>query len=226
MVTKKFIAAPDIERDSGFIGWVMATMPHFDPSRGLGVAHDCLEHLTRRIGVESEMEAFGAILFIRGDSGYWARSLERVQYSLCNYAYQTSGDFAQFLAQAGFNIQARGKTRLLDEEQEEQLKDLPTHYLRDVQEEWECYNGSEEYPGDKEALRVLNIALDWVRAGYRRAERMYTMGCDMTAEMFIAIEREVDALGEPEEGDTLTVTFSRTEFDYKITRKTPHYNDW
>lgn len=49
-------------------GLRMTNRPHFDPVRGVGVAHDCLEHFHNDAGnTEAELEALGAMIHVRGD---------------------------------------------------------------------------------------------------------------------------------------------------------------
>lgn len=74
MILKRtFIWSPD-ERRGGTDGWIPAWIKHegFDPGWGLGVAHDTFEHRTCDNGSwPQEIMAFGAMLYIRGLSGYF-----------------------------------------------------------------------------------------------------------------------------------------------------------
>lgn len=55
-------------------GLRMANRPYFDPTTGMGVAHDCLEHFHNDAGnTEAELEALGAMIHVRGDY-YFSRS--------------------------------------------------------------------------------------------------------------------------------------------------------
>lgn len=59
---------------------------------GMGMAHDVLEHARNDDGsVEAEMTALGAMMYLRGQGGYWRHE---------NYGFQLSGAF-EFLANKG-----------------------------------------------------------------------------------------------------------------------------
>jgi hypothetical protein len=216
MITKKFTCKEHAEH--GYLGWVMNTMPHFDPTLGMGVAHDCLEHLTRRAGFEGEMEAFGVALYIRYGGGYWA---ERGSFD-SSWSGNTHTEIAEFLARdTNLTVAKAPRTALLEDGEEEEIAKMQAGALEDFYSEFgECY-GLEDTPREVVSLALERAAV-WIRRGYRNAERKYTAPVYDLAYMFAQIEKEVDAL-HPGEGDTITVKFSREACDYEITHK-PQYN--
>jgi hypothetical protein len=217
MVTKKFTCK--VSEEHGFLGWVMNTMPHFDPATGMGVAHDCLEHLTRRVGFEGEMEAFGVALFIRYGGGYWT---ERGAYD-SSWSGNTCTEVAEFLARdTDMTVAKAPRTPLLEDGEEEEIAKMQTRALEDFYSEWADSYGLEDTPREVVSLALERAAV-WIRRGFRNAERKYTAPVYDLAYMFAQIEKEVDALN-PEEGDTLTVKFSRDECDYSVTHKRQY--DW
>jgi len=218
MIVKKFTAA--MHQDHGTLGWVMDTMPHFDPTTGMGVAHDCMEHLTRRAGFEGEMEAFGVALYIRHQGGYWQQQLTRnASKGAGTWAYNTSYEIAEFLARdTALNVEKAPRTALLDDEDaEEQIAMMQLRALNDFYSDVaECY-GLEDTPREV-IVECLERAAVWVRRGWLNAERKYGAFPYDLCYMFKQIEEEVDALNIIE-GDTLTVMFNRDNTDYSVTHK-------
>jgi hypothetical protein len=210
MVTKKFTCKEHEEH--GFSGWVMNTMPHFDPGTGMTVAHDCLEHLSRREGLEGEMEAFGVSLWGRHQGGYWAgkRSF-RTEWS-----YHVADEVAQFCAQAGMRIDKAPKAALLEDHLEAELAAMVEGALRGYPEQAEVYLGVEEDDLDlEEARRIFEECARWIRRGFHAAEKKYDISVDEFAELFSEIERRVDKI-HPEIGDTLSVRFDRNSYDLEV----------
>lgn len=55
----------DRTTEFGFDGWVMRGFESLEPRTGFGIAHDVLEHLDTRLGMDAEMQAFGSIIYGR-----------------------------------------------------------------------------------------------------------------------------------------------------------------
>lgn len=56
---------------SGLEGWVLNSTPAFEPSAGMGLAHDIIEHKFKDKGtLEDEIQAIGALVFTRIESGF------------------------------------------------------------------------------------------------------------------------------------------------------------
>lgn len=67
------------DQELGGYGWIMKGQPTFNASTGLGIAHDTLEHFANRYGsIADEMLAFGAILRVRVEGGYFSRGTTRI----------------------------------------------------------------------------------------------------------------------------------------------------
>lgn len=218
MVTKKFTCK--MHEDNGYLGWVMNTMPHFDPALGMQVAHDCMEHLTRRPGFEGEMEAFGVALYIRHGGGYWQETLQKDP----SWSNNVSTELAEFLARDTDNltVAVAPRTRLLDDEDaEEQIAMMKLAAFDAFYDEWaECYDYAGT-PGEVVTLALERSAV-WIRRGWLNAQRKYKAFQYDLAYMFRQIEKEVDALS-PSEGDSLTIRFDRDNTNYEVIHK-PLYN--
>lgn len=215
MIVKKFTCK--MHEDHGFLGWVLNTMPHFDPATGMGVAHDCLEHLTRRVGFEGEMEAFGVSLWIRGEGGYWQNNSQHNR----EWFQNTCGEVAEFLAQADGVCQKPPRAAMLEDWQEEQLQQLKAHALKSWDTEELADRFNLEHVTEADLTAALENVLGWVRRGFHAADKKYTAYQYDVCYMFQQIEKEVDDI-QPEEGDTLTVTFSRSNTDWTVKHKSPY----
>ena len=67
----KFRYSNESENDIGISGWILESAPFFDPSVEMGIAHDVVEHKKDDKGtIEEELEATGAFLFTRIESGF------------------------------------------------------------------------------------------------------------------------------------------------------------
>jgi hypothetical protein len=203
---------------NGGQGWIMRGMPHFDAVQGLGAAHDTIEHFGLGARLEDELLAFGAILFGRGEGGYWNMRANRTFRT--GYAYQASGDLARFLAEARLEVQPI-KPLLLDEHLEEMLEELPEHVLTSLGDELECW-GMED-ASEAQILNAIGHAINWIRRGYNKAAKRFTCSPDFVAVMFDSIERDVDAIKGAEEGDTLKISFDLDGLNWDVKHTTPYY---
>jgi len=61
--------------DQSGVGWLMIGAPStYFPIGGMGVAHDLLEHRPTDSGtIEEELQALGAMIYIRGVGGFFHR---------------------------------------------------------------------------------------------------------------------------------------------------------
>lgn len=71
LITMRFNAA--MNESWGTLGWIPENAPStYYPIGGMGVAHDVLEHAPGDTGTpQEELQAFGAMLLVRGEGGYW-----------------------------------------------------------------------------------------------------------------------------------------------------------
>jgi hypothetical protein len=71
MIAKTFTL--ETHEEYGEIGLRPSNEPNADPLGGMSTAHDMLEHMPGAdFGVADELIAFGAILYVRGKTGWWA----------------------------------------------------------------------------------------------------------------------------------------------------------
>lgn len=209
-----------LDDDFGEFGWVPIDQPKFNASRGMGVAHDTLEHFDVASGtLEEELMAFGSIFYIRVQSGHL---MERNPYST-SPGEVLAGDLSRFLTDQwyqGRNAQViqthPGRPRHLPD-LESDLDESVTATMRMLADDL----------GD-DAMREFrqanpNVRKDlrrWIRAGYWKCKAKYGSAPGWRlAEAFDTIAREVDALKHNDEGDELRVTVRLAKANHAPTVK-------
>jgi len=159
-ITKKFV--PREHPEHGTWGWLEVGSPDtYFPLEAMGVAHDVLEHKLRpKQGIEEELMAFGAMLFIRYDGGYW---VDR-RGSASEWYYQVSTDLAEMMVKYGDAVKPC-RSRILSGELEFQRSMGIDHANR------EAFDMDYTFRGLKYETRE-NL-LGWIRKGYRWAVNRY-----------------------------------------------------
>jgi hypothetical protein len=198
MIVRKFTCRE--HQEFGFTGWRPDWVPHFDPSEGLGVAHDTLEHQAHDKGtVETELMAFGAVVWIRELGGWFQQHTPYMP----DVAHQMSGDFlqqAEYLDGECRRLRAAPTTRpLADEHAEDAIQ-------RCVQKGMEMIR-SERPDENLDRLIDPTHAASYMRMGFRRAEHRYgRAGHYDMAYLFSGIRERADKLLKCAEiGDQLIV---------------------
>lgn len=219
MTTRKFVWGIDNNRDVA--GWIPSGMPNFDTGTGQTVAHDSIEHFSAQEGIENEMLAFGAMIYIRGEGSY-LQLLPPVRHrnrDYWDYGWHLSGDFARFLAESGANIKAPRNSAPVDETAEELIASMVRHSASSMDDEMEVHSAT----FDRQA--VIERAVGWIRCGYRAAQKRFGSNSpDEVCYMFHRIETEIDEEhATAEEGDTLIVRFSTETLEHTLTLKPRNY---
>lgn len=200
------------DEDRGISGWILASMPHFDPVQGLALAHDMLEHTDTYPGMEGEAMAFGGIFYVRVEGGYMdedvssrGRRPDRKEYAK-TLGYELA-DFFRFDDGDCWKIERTEEPPLEDPEQEEFLIDIArqcSHYSLqhhvDEDDNWER----------RALIRKACIGLiPWMRRGYRKCEAFWAAGNPQKmASLFRDIESTIDteiAHCEYQQGDRISV---------------------
>lgn len=217
MVTRTFTWGTS--DDTGMSGWILDGMEGFDPSFGLAVAHDCLEHFNSTDpSVEHEMQAFGSIMYIRGDNGFWDRDrVVQRPAGVSSYAHAVGDELAEILVKAGWEIRDC-KDIPLDEEQEEHFRGIWEGFKGAIPEAWDCWRYGEEEPSEDELRAMLAKSLAWIRKGYRKAARRWAQFNQWDlGEMFNDLMQRVESFpGERYDGQRLRVRFSTTGYDLEV----------
>lgn len=166
-------------------------VPHADALRGMGVAHDILEHFPGdNGGIECELMALGACVLIRIEEGYWQNSSSKPAEIL-------SGDIPGLLSHhfyEEFNIRSSGCTKKLTNDWAEAI----------IQETIQIglKHSKEEFAGDfiENNSLTANNFVGWMRRGYRKASRrwQYIEGYHLCS-TFQEIERQIDKVLDKEQ---------------------------
>lgn len=202
MISKRFTFCDT--HPSGIEGWQIAGAPEcFEPSSGLGVAHDAMEHFDLDGTLESELLAFGAALYIRGDdmANYWAETGRRET----RFSENMSHDLAYFLLERDMDVAPTRSPHLWEEGDEDRLQQLAERTLAVMHSE---VLSMQDEPLDVDrAQEALRLTLHWMRRGYRKAAQRwrYLTRAEVLA-MFISVEQEATRyLKDAEAGDELIV---------------------
>lgn len=191
-------------KEYGGLGWRLSDKPGFDPLPGLTVAHDVLEHFPN--GDDSpadEFQALGAAYHIRGDTGYMQRN-GNVNPPSAHIASDFP-DIFRHVIDEGMGLATPPKTRKLTEDHDHAER-FVLDVLANVRKEMRSDDYDESFA--KEVVRLLPLAGDWMRRGYRRACKRYS-GCQFEAmHVFDLISKKADEiLKHASEGDRITVKF-------------------
>ncbi|CAO3459659.1 hypothetical protein [Azospirillum argentinense] len=190
------------ERES-WVGLRPAHMPFFDPVGGMGAAHDLMEHGRRDNGsIEAEMMAFGAMIHVRADAGWWC---ERRTVNT-DPAWHMGGEFPEIWERDhDLLVPEPPPTRRAEDWVENLIDRCWREARRSTAERMlELLEETEEAEAWEAVDRMLGSTPDrflgWMRLGYRRARRRYC-GVDPSALMhtFNAVAAEVDKLVRTED---------------------------
>lgn len=178
-------------------GWILQGAPDtFDPLSGMGVAHDLLEHKRNDDGSkEDELMALGAMLFVRGEGGYFHLFPHHPMAST-DPGYQMSGDLER-LWQGDEHWEGAcwdpvadpGRTHRLGEDVEAWI-DSAVKYVREEIEYDTCFERERA-----RATAYLDAIPGWLRKGYRYARRRYARcSAGELTHMFHTIQEEADRM--------------------------------
>lgn len=207
MLVRKFVCKE--HEEIGDLGWEPTFLKGegFEPSWGFGLSHDILEHKVDNIGgAEGEFMAFGAMIWIRGASG-WIYNGRNIM--IRSFSDMVESDFADVLSRivrGDQTLKCPGRTyKLRDYDSwESEMGVLVnkgiSYFLQEMQESLNDFWLSKD--------EIKRRAIGWMRKGFRKAEKYYSkhnLGpCDV-AYIFDKITKEVERQGELIEGDTLTI---------------------
>lgn len=196
------------DKEFGTFGWLPKLNPSFNAMQGFGVAHDVMEHTDLISGsMEEEMKAFGAMLYIRGEGGWWWNSMNT------SPASNMRGDIAGFSRDVFFAKDygcVLGKPkRTLRIDHEWDIQEIVDQSWRALRQELD--------DADWRAFRHMNPRwrenlAGWIRRGYRECVKRYKGHkayhlCDV----FREITEKVDSYKYVEEGEELHITLQITE---------------
>jgi len=197
------------DKEYGSDGWIPKAMPTFNAMRGLGVAHDVMEHSEITAGtLEEEVMAFGAMIYVRMDGGYF-------HYKPTMYHRPSEimpSDLAQFTQERFWN-----KSKVLADMPwrprhidgwEEELVEVVNKTMKALREEF--FSAEQMLDFRIANPRFKELLLRWMRKGYWRARKRYRRTASYNlSHTFHEIEQVVDRYSNGAEiGDLLTVSVS------------------
>lgn len=198
-----------IDRNAEWDGWRMEGMDHFDPGESYTIVHDALEHFTKNeTTLEQECMALGAMVHIRIMGGWWHRENP---YNAGREFDILADDIIRFLAERQFKIKERRGCQV-HEDIEVKDRDYVQHFVLG-----EGYHEWEGYPGRAAMYRAYIQCMRWVSLGYRKAMRRFPHAPHYVCDMFIAIQRKVEACKYAEHGDRLTIAFNCKTLEFRVT---------
>lgn len=194
---KTYTFSVKMHEEYGTLGYAPTWYPNGDPLSGMAVAHDILEHFPHDPGdAEGEFQAFGAGLFIRGDTGYFGRNGNMVpaEEHLASeigmvWGYHTGRDNRTTLRPCGV---------MKYHETMDQCRKIALLGMGDFVER------GEPIPSEKN----IELIARWIARGYKRASIRYAKhdAYEIAYQLFEPIETQADALlKHADEGMVLTV---------------------
>lgn len=173
MPTRKFVTAFDEE--NGTWGFVPVGIAGADPAYGNGVSHDVLEHFPgEQNGLVDELLAFGALWWIRVDSGLY------LKFYKPDPVWHLKTDLGDFFDDHGGRHMPQPPARALHPRHTGRLQFSEFRRLMDAGVE-ECINEhySDVYEETEEWIRETfdetfrRRCAGWMMEGYLRAQRRY-----------------------------------------------------
>lgn len=180
----------------GMNGWLMVGAPNtYVPLTGMAVAHDLLEHRRNDQGtVEDELLAFGAILYIRGEGGYWARK-GNVHPPGHHLGSEIADDLGVKYEGISLGIQDPGRTRPLEDHVEEWITDAIREARVHIREYMNNGHASDPIVDKSQVEEYLSRVVGWIRRGYRMtAKRYHGIPSYNLAYLYAQIEEQADKL--------------------------------
>lgn len=179
-------------------------LPGTDPAMPLQATHDLLEHFIEPVNSHTELQALGAMLYIRGNGGYFKNfSIERALAADLHFVTTHQSVYGK--------ISNPGVTRPLEDYVESWItKAMPPLY-KELKDNDDSIELDKNYP---------HWLRGWIRIGYRRANKRYTLDPFIVSCQFEQIERDLDEKfkkGWLENGDLIRINLVRSTMNYTIT---------
>ncbi len=219
-VVHEFVAAEHPEY--GSMGWRSKHVYDFDPLPGMAVAHDILEHFAdTTANADDEFQAFGSILYVRGLGGYFSR---KSRYSPGSNLASDVPEIARHVVHGEATMKAAPKkTKPLSVEVEGWIAEALREGRRECVEQFDD-------PDDMAVIdEMLKQAVDWIRIGFRRAEKRFQKAglhgrraSEEICQLFEYIEQEADRyLKTVEGGEELRVVVNISKRQATVTMTYP-----
>lgn len=218
-VTVEFVV--DEWEEMGSWGWRPKCQPDFDPlTNGFGIAHDAMEHKDLSdSSLEAEVMAFGAMLYVRGENGWFAEQQRGTHYS---YQEIMGGDLATPICDSWKDPDRCPLPEIVGFEQplDDQDDDIRQIARLAVAETLQVVpDRLDERVCLSELVHLRRNLADWLRRGYRDAvQRFGDTPQWMVGELFKNMADAVDGKSrhycrEEYQGTTMTITYPHPDRD-------------
>ena len=198
----------------GADGWIMKRMPHFNVVEGFGLAHDVLEHFDYGDELKHEFMAFGAMLYIRGEGGWW-HSYARNFHSP---AENMAADVSRFLVERNMVVEDCRSHRL-EEHLECDIAECADKSYKLILDEASYQLEQGEFTREQ-VREAIKRAMHWIRKGYRKAvKRWHNATAHYLADLFQSITQEAEAHKHGEYGETLSFSVNTRTLEYRVTHR-------
>lgn len=179
-----------MNEDFGEPGWLMEGAPStYFPIGGLAVAHDIMEHRPGDEGtVKDELLAFGAMVYLRGEGGYWHQRGRARTSPGDQIGGELASDLGIKYGGIADGVPDPGRTLKLEEHVEEWLAQA----IQVARTELHAH-GHDFSPN--QINEFFTHAVGWMRRGYRAARKRYTNSSpSYLTDLFMQIEDRADNL--------------------------------
>lgn len=200
--------------DTGYEGLVPVWVRNAEPGSPMTSAHDIMEHFPGEINTDNELLALGAMLFIRGEGGYWHYLPHlRIQCP----GHHLSGDLHNMWEERykWGDLTDPGRTTRLESEQAEFWIEEAIRRTRKSL----TWNPNIEAPS-REWYRWVQ---GWLRKGYRKAAKRYqNLSSYELTDIFWQMEKEIERSQKMMDiGFILRVSFVRKTGEFSVRTVAP-----
>lgn len=205
---------------TGELGWKATWMENADPAAPMQCTHDILEHAVDTRGwAEGEFQAMGAIVWGRGQGGFFHRHPIHPEPGA-----HLGSDIGWILPRvfAGEeSVNSPGRTHRIDDDWVEEQFDIAIKQgFKDYREN-NLDNGS--YPRVPGGITVQELQArikGWLRKGYRAAvnlyEKRYGLDSYTVMRLFEQLQKAFETFSHEDEGAELTVKLDLRHADFNI----------
>jgi hypothetical protein len=182
----------------GHLGLKIECIPNAEAHGVLTAIHDLFEHFPGMSDTDGEAMALGAMLYCRGEGGFFDRSIPDT----------ISGDLANLFIQSceWGELTDPGRTMPIPDQVESWITSALVRAMRELRDEDHSFHS--EWP---------HWVKGWLRKGYRKARARYTLDSLTISHVFRQMMGDMEKVfNQAEERDFIEVNFVRKTLEYNI----------
>lgn len=194
----------EINTEHGCVGMRPLFLENSDPARPLQATHDLLEHFPENINSNTELQALGAMLYVRGLGGYFRPYKEPTAALEADLGFVTKNQSIHGI------VTEPPVTKILSDRVEAWITKSIVGLYKELEVE-----GFDISSLDKSYSNWLK---GWLRIGYRRAQIRYAdLDPALLTVRFLEIEKRLTAILKWAEcGDLIRIKLTRSTMEYSI----------